>query len=208
MSICNNIAPLLMCLYSYIFLGETLRSYIKETVTIAFIGCSVIAYGNYLQGQANSGFMISIPALAWIAVFLNTNQMAASTIVVRKMRDVHFMTLNIYLNIVLVVLLFGLMCFQNIEVIASLQKLDANSWFLINIIAWTEISKISLNLMALRFQNPGALAPYVYTSTLYGLAYDLFVFHITYNTITWLGISFVITANVYHVYMMISERYG
>ena len=61
--------------------------------------------------------------------------------------------------------------------------------------------------MALRYQNPGALSPIVYTSTIYGLTYDLLVFHIYYNSITWLGIGFVISANIYHVYMIISERY-
>ena len=53
--------------------------------------------------------------------------------------------------------------------------------------------------MALRYQNPGALAPYVNVYTLYGLIYDVVIFNIVYNGITWLGIGVVLTAFMYHV---------
>ena len=60
--------------------------------------------------------------------------------------------------------------------------------------------------MALRYQNPGALAPYVYVYTLYGLIYDVVIFNIVYNGITWLGIGVVLTAFMYHVSKQIEDN--
>ena len=207
MSIAQNISPLLMCLFSYIFLGEILKSYIKETIVLAFVGCSVIVYGNYIQEQNSllSQHARSAPILAWVAIVLNSNSSAASSIIMRKIKTVHWITMNIYLNLVLVAIFTSIICYQNVPIVETIRGLDSTSWFLINIISWSEISNVGLRLMALRYQNPGALAPYVYVYTLYGLAYDLLIFHVTYIGIIWLGIGLVLSAFIYHVCMMISD---
>lgn len=59
--------------------------------------------------------------------------------------------------------------------------------------------------MAFRYQNPGKLAPYNYVYTMYGLLYDLIIFHVSFNSITWLGIVTVCIAFAFHIFMMIKE---
>lgn len=53
MCIGQNIAPLLMCIFSRIFLKEVLQPFVKTVIFVAFVGCSVIMYGNYLQDETN-----------------------------------------------------------------------------------------------------------------------------------------------------------
>ena len=59
--------------------------------------------------------------------------------------------------------------------------------------------------MAFRYQNPGKLSPYNYMYTIYGLLYDLILFHVSFNSITWLGIFTVCAAFGFHIHMMIKE---
>lgn len=86
------------------------------------------------------------------------------------------------------------------------QKFDTWSWALIVIISWTEISNKSFRLMAFRYQNPGKLAPFVYVYSLYGLAYDLLIFNISFNAVTWSGIVMVLAGFSYHIYKMLAEN--
>ena len=73
MSIGQNIAPLLMCVFSYVFLGEILQPFVKLVIFVAFVGCSTILYGNYLQDKENlAKSAAAAPLLAWIAVLLNS----------------------------------------------------------------------------------------------------------------------------------------
>jgi len=60
--------------------------------------------------------------------------------------------------------------------------------------------------MAFRYQNPGKLAPFVYVYSLYGLAYDLFIFHVSFNLVTWAGIVMVGGGFAFHVYKMLQEE--
>ena len=78
MGIGQNIAPLLMCIFSRIFLKEVLQPFVKTVIFVAFVGCSVIMYGNYLQDEAqkhdvstNKKLLVA-PISAWLAVVINS----------------------------------------------------------------------------------------------------------------------------------------
>lgn len=146
---------------------------------------------------------MAAPVLAWIAVLTNSTQSGASAIIMRKMKSIHWITMNIYLNILFIILSGGYLGLSDTSVMESITTFDSVSWLLIIIISWSEISNKSFRLMAFRYQNPGKLAPYVYVYTLYGLAYDLFIFHVTFNGVTWFGIGLVLSAFSYHMYKMI-----
>lgn len=77
---------------------------------------------------------------------------------------------------------------------------------LVIVISWSEISNKSFRLMAFRYQNPGKLAPFVYVYSLYGLSYDLFIFHVSFNIVTWSGIFLVGAGFGFHVYKMLEEE--
>ena len=124
----------------------------------------------------------------------------------RKMKSIHWITLNIYLNILFITLSGGVLGLQDADVVGAAKSFDWVSWVLIVVISWSEISNKSFRLMAFRYQNPGILAPYVYVYTLYGLAYDLFIFHVSYNGVTWSGIALVLSAFTYHIYKMIKQN--
>ena len=156
MSIGQNIAPLLMCIFSYIFLGEVLQPFVKTVIFFAFLGCSIIVYGNYLKDKENlSKSAAAAPILAWIAVLTNSTQSGASAIIMRKMKSIHWITLNIYLNILFITLSGGYLGLQLQPYLDVVSSFDAVSWFLIVVISWSEISNKSFRLMAFRYQNPG-----------------------------------------------------
>ena len=159
----------------------------------------IISYGNYLQNKAkielDKNFLIA-PWTAWVAIVVNSLQSGGSAVLMRKMKDIHWITLNIYLNIMFI---GGSGLFVLYKGVKFNQNFDFISWLLVIIISWTEISNKSFRLMAFRYQNPGVLAPYVYLYSLYGLAYDLFIFHLSFNDTTWAGITIVLFAFSFHV---------
>ena len=118
----------------------------------------------------------------------------------RKMKSIHWITLNLYLNVLFIA---GSGLFILYKGVALKHDFDVLSWILIIIISWTEISNKSFRLMAFRYQNPGVLAPYVYLYTLYGLAFDLFIFRLTFNDVTWAGITTVLFAFSFHIFKLV-----
>ena len=88
----NNIAPLLTCLFSFIFLGESLKGYYKIVILLAFIGCSVIIDGNYIKSEDQGHFKPPAPVAAWLAVGAQALQSSISAILMRKMKSVHWVT--------------------------------------------------------------------------------------------------------------------
>ena len=48
---------------------------------------------------------ISAPILAWLALILYTNSSALSTIVMRKIKTIHWISMNLYLNMTTIVVL-------------------------------------------------------------------------------------------------------
>ena len=41
---------------------------------------------------------------------------------------------------------------------------------------------------------------------MYGLLYDLVIFHVSFNSITWAGIIIVCTAFIFNVYMILKQN--
>ena len=58
-----------MCVFSFIFLGETLKNYYKIVIMLAFVGCTVIICGNYIREEDQKGYSKPPePVSAWLAV--------------------------------------------------------------------------------------------------------------------------------------------
>ena len=192
-----------MCIFSYIFLGETLKGYYKIVIVLAFVGCSVIIDGNYIKDEGSGNSKPPAPVSAWLAVGAQALQSSISTIVMRKMKSVHWVTLNIYFYTASITIAAGSLGLKNISLVEQAQNLDWIAWTLIVIVSWTEVSNKSFRLMSFRYQDPGKLAPYVYLYSFWSLAYSIFIFHNNFNAVTWSGIVIVALAFVYHTYKMV-----
>ena len=124
----------------------------------------------------------------------------------RKMKKVHWITLNLYFYSVSIII-SGMLCkASNISIVSQAKTLDWITWILIIIVSWTEVSNKSFRLMSFRYQDPGKLAPYVYLYSFWSLAYSIFIFNNSFNTVTWSGIFIVMIAFVYHTYKMVEEN--
>ena len=122
------------------------------------------------------------------------------------MKNVHWVTLNIYFYTASITIAAGSLGLKNISLIEQAQSLDWITCILIVIVSLTEVSNKSFRLMSFRYQDPGKLAPYVYLYSLWSLAYSIFIFHNNFNAVTWSGIAIVALAFVYHTYKMVQEN--
>ena len=175
----------------------------KAIIGVCFVGCTVIIIGNYIKnGKTN---VSKAPLLAWLALLANSLQSGGSAILMRKIKGIHWITLNLYINIVFITLSAGTLGLQGYSFSESFKSFNWISIFLLVVISLTEISNKGFKLMAFRYQNPGKLSPYNYVYTIYGLIYDLVLFHVSFNSITQIGIATVFSAFVYHVFMMVKE---
>jgi drug/metabolite transporter (DMT)-like permease len=99
----------------------------------------------------------------------------------RKMKSAHWMTLNLYLNILFIVVTSIILTFEGWSNLGYVNKFGVKDWILIFLTSVTEISCKSFRLMALRYEKPGKLAPYQYSKSVFMLSYDLFIFHAVFT---------------------------
>ena len=95
-----NIASLIMCVLSYLILGEVLKNYMKAVISVCFVGCTVIIIGNYMKNGKSD--VTKAPVLAWLALLYNSVQGGSSAILMRKMKGIHWITMNLYINIIFI----------------------------------------------------------------------------------------------------------
>lgn len=77
----------------------------------------------------------------------------------------------------------------------------ATQWILLACVSLGSFLAQSLITLSLRYGSPSALAPLCYTSVIFSLLYDWFIWHNIPSLISWLGILLVIGGGVRAIYI-------
>ena len=191
--ISTNAAPLVTCLFSYIFLKEAMKGIDKILIIIVVIGVTIMSMDKFIgPSHRDAHHNTIIPWYGYFGLFYVPVGLASSNVLMRKMKGLHFITIATYKYVImmpLLVLIFVVFGFDW-ETIENFELLD---WFLIVLAAICQQSSQTFRFLAFKREKPAHIVHFQYLNSFYALLFDLFIFHANFHIFSIIGLTIMLS---------------